>query len=318
MVKVFKPMRSCAVVAKHPLRYGSKGRLESPKLDGIRCCIKGGKAVTKSCLPIPNHHIRNWLEANVPEGMDGELISGSPTDEECYSRTFSAVMTQKGEPEFTFYVFDLCNDLATPASLRKATAMVMCESLDARVKFVQQVKVFSQEESDALYASYLAQGYEGLMSVDPDGLYKYGRATPVAQEQIKRKPEEDFDAEILDTYEAQVNENAAYTNEAGETQRSTHAENKSSKGMVGGYVVRDILTDTVFKVSAGKMKHPARYAEWEAYKKNPQHRKGGYLKYRKMTYGAMANGAARHGRWVGWIDPSEIDLSEAKGTVCNP
>lgn len=318
-MKTFKPMRSCAPDPKHPIKYGQRGRLGSPKLDGIRSVVKDGTALTKSCKPVPNHYIREWLAKHIPEGFDGELISGPPADEECYSRTFSAVMTQKGEPEFCFYVFDLWNLPDIDAGTRRTLLKGLCAGLkeqnpevDHRLVFVPQYRLDNQSQADELYSQFLDQGYEGMVSVDPVAYYKFGKATPVQQEQLKIKPEDDFEAKILGFYEAMENLNESFTNEAGETKRSTNAENKIGKGMVGGYRVQDAETGVIFNVSAGKMKHPERIAEWEAYLLNPEHRKGTYLKYRKMTYGSMTNGAARHGRWIGWRDVTDMEPEDTK------
>lgn len=306
MSKVFKPMRSVAPDAKFPVRYPM---MASRKLDGIRCCIHEGKAITKSGKPVPNAHIRQWLEYNVPNGFDGELISGSPSLDTVYGTTFSAVMKQAGEPEFSFYVFDLCNsDL--PAVERCKLLAIRCELLDDRVVFVEQSIVNTDTEVEALYESYLAEGYEGMILKSVSGLYKFGRATPKSQEQLKLKPEDDFEGEILDCYEAQINENEAFTNEVGETKRSTHAENKVGKGMVGGYLVKDVLTDAVFKVGPGKMTHAQRVDEWEKFLADATHRIGGFLKYRCMSYGTMTNNAARHGRWIGWRDVTDMNPEE--------
>ena len=46
----------------------------TPKLDGIRCLKIGGRALTRSFNPISNIHTREWIEANLPDGVDGELI----------------------------------------------------------------------------------------------------------------------------------------------------------------------------------------------------------------------------------------------------
>lgn len=311
--KPFKPMRSIAPSVKYPIAYP---KLMSRKYDGIRCCIYGGRALTKSGKPINNNHIRTWLEANIPDGVDGELISGPPDIESCYGTTFSAVQTIKGTPEFSFYVFDICTNLKDGAQERKSQLKVMCNGLDKRVIFVEQTMVHNDAQMQALYEKYISEGYEGAVLVKPDGKYLYGRGTPVTQTQLKLKPEEDFEAEILGAYEAEFNGNEAFTNEVGETKRSSHAENKTGKGMVGGYHVRDVLTNEVFKVGAGRMKHPERIAEWEAILANPNHRKGEFLKYRAMTYGTMTNGAARQGRWIGWRDKTDMEPVEARNSVC--
>lgn len=304
MIKVFKPMRSIAPTVEHPIRYP---KLMSRKLDGIRCCKYNGKALTKSGKPINNLHIRAWIEANVPDGFDGELISGSPDIETCYGTTFSAVQTIKGTPDFSFYVFDLCNNVIDRAIVRKFKLREMCKTLDKRVIYVEQHTVENNVQMEALYAQYLSEGYEGGILVDPAGMYLYGKSSPKQQTQLKLKPQEDYEGEILDTYEAEYNGNEAFTNEVGETKRSTHAENKIGKGMVGGYRIRDVLTGEVFKVGAGKQTHPERVAEWEAVLADPNHRKGQFLKYRAMNYGTMTNGAARHGRWIGWRDKTDME-----------
>lgn len=309
MVKVFKPMRSIAPEAKYPIRFPMLG---SPKFDGIRACKYEGKALTKSGKPIANHHIRNWIEANVPDGFDGELISGLPTVETCYGTTFSAVMTQEGEPDFHFYVFDLCDELELPAKERKAKLREMCKTLDSRVIFVEQTELEDEKQVANLYEYFLSLGYEGMMLVDPAGFYKYGKATAKSQEQLKLKPHADFEAVILSTYEAEINLNEKFTNEVGESKRSTHADNKTGKGMIGGYRVKDVLTGAYFNVSAGKMLHVERIAEWEALLRNPKHREGSYLKYRAMSYGTMTNGGARHGRWIGWRDVTDMNPEDVK------
>ena len=53
----------------------------TPKLDGIRCLFKGGVALSRTLKPIPNKSIQAWAKkhAKILEGMDGELIVGSPT-----------------------------------------------------------------------------------------------------------------------------------------------------------------------------------------------------------------------------------------------
>lgn len=297
-------MRSIAPSDKYPITYP---KLCSRKLDGIRCCMHNGKAVTKSGKPIPNHHIREWLEANVPDGVDGELISGRPDVETCYGTTFTAVMTQAGTPEFSFHVFDLSNEPYLVSQYRKARLNDMFGSSTGRIFVVEQTVVYNESEMQNEYNKYISEGYEGAILVDPHSLYLFGRSSPKAQQQMKLKPEDDFEARILGVYEGQTNNNEAYTNDVGETQRSTHAENKVGNSMVGGYNVEDVLTGVRFNVGPGKMTHSERIAEWQATLLNPQHRIGDYLKYRSMSYGSMTNGAARHGRWIGWRDKTDMN-----------
>jgi DNA ligase-1 len=299
-----KPMRSVAPDAKYPINYPM---LMSRKLDGIRFCKYKGQALSKSLKPIPNHHIRNWIEANVPEGVDGEIISGPPNLETTYGATFKAVMTHDGEPEFSLYVFDLCNMENAYAIDRLQNLESMIRNRDSRIILVEQTMVHNQEQMEKTYDKFLQEGYEGAILKLPTGLYKYGRATPKDQIQLKLKPEEDFEGRILSMYEAMTNENEAFINEVGETERSTHQEHKVPKGMLGGFRIETLLEPRVqFDVGPGKMKHQERIDVWNEYQKNPSKFVGRLIKYRAMGYGEMTNGAARHPRFYGWRD--QIDM----------
>jgi hypothetical protein len=66
--------------------------LATPKLDGIRCLKLGGKALTRSFKPISNRFVREWIEANLPDGVDGELMLRDGT----FSETTSAIGRRDG------------------------------------------------------------------------------------------------------------------------------------------------------------------------------------------------------------------------------
>ena len=76
--------------------------LATPKLDGIRCLKLGGKALTRSFKPISNRFAREWIEANLPDGVDGELMLRDGT----FSETTSAIGSRDGQPDFVFHIFD--------------------------------------------------------------------------------------------------------------------------------------------------------------------------------------------------------------------
>src|ERR1035438_6738093 len=74
--------------------------LATPKLDGIRCLRIGGRTVSRKFLDIPNGHIQKMM-ANLPNGLDGELMVPNG-----FNKVQSAVMSEDGEPEFEYWVFD--------------------------------------------------------------------------------------------------------------------------------------------------------------------------------------------------------------------
>ena len=80
--------------------------LATPKLDGIRCLKINGRALTRSFKPVSNRFTRQWIEANLPDGLDGELIVRGTT----FSETAGHIGRESGEPDFTFAVFDYVSD----------------------------------------------------------------------------------------------------------------------------------------------------------------------------------------------------------------
>ena len=59
----------------------------SPKLDGIRCMIQDGVALSRSLKPIRNEFIQSILSNPMFDGLDGEIISGDPTANDVYRIT---------------------------------------------------------------------------------------------------------------------------------------------------------------------------------------------------------------------------------------
>jgi len=300
----FKPMRSCAPEEKFPITFP---KMASLKLDGIRVCKFEGKTRTKSGKPLPNLHIRKFIEDSVPEGFDMEVISGDPLAPDCYKKTFSAAMTIEGEPEFTLYVFDCCNDLKSFALERfrniSAAYAFLPDHIKAKIRVVEQRFVHNQAEVDDLYSEVLESGAEGLILKDPTGQYKYGKSSSKQQTQLKLKPDADDEALIVGAYEGLTNNNEAFTNEVGETKRSTHAENKTPNGRLGGFnVVKDGID---FKVGPGKFTHDELKVMWDAYVLDKSTLEGKYIKFRHLGYGADVR--PRHPRALGFRDVIDME-----------
>src|SRR5690606_17379291 len=78
----------------------------SPKLNGVRAVIQEDGVKSSSLIPIPNKKIQEVLMSLDLVGLDGELISGSPTDPLVWNKTTSCVMSEESDLPFTFRVFD--------------------------------------------------------------------------------------------------------------------------------------------------------------------------------------------------------------------
>jgi DNA ligase-1 len=169
-----KPMLSATLKNEDEIKFPV---LLSPKLDGIRCVILNGIPVTRNFKHVPNRAVFNALKGLKLPPLDGELIVGDPTAEDCYRTTNSGIMSQDGEPDWVYHVFDEYHERRA-FEVRLAEAKRFIRKLGhPRIKIVPHIKARSIAEVDDYEAKMLKAGYEGIMGRDPLGYYKSGRST---------------------------------------------------------------------------------------------------------------------------------------------
>ena len=244
MTKSFKPMLASPADLDN-IRFPV---FASPKFDGIRCSIVGGKAMSRSLKEIPSRHVFSILSKPEFEGLDGELIVGAPTSPSCYRDTVSMVMADNKVFAFTYYVFDKWNVPSPFSSRRIDLAPVATYDYMERV---QHVVLNSREDLDKYEAEQVGLGHEGVMLADPLARYKFGRATTKGGELLKVKRFTDGEARIIDMEEEMFNGNEAETNELGRTKRSTAKAGLVGKGTMGALIVRDEKTGVEFNIGTG-------------------------------------------------------------------
>jgi DNA ligase-1 len=232
------------------IRYPVYG---SPKLDGIRGSVCGGRLLTRSLKRVPNQHIYSALSNAVLEGLDGELIVGMPNSPTCYRDTVSGVMAMDGQPDYAYFVFDWWDhgQAFTNRRLDLQERLRRLKNDWLTLVPVDHVLLRSREELDAYEAEVVGRGFEGIMLADPHGNYKYGRATPKSGELLKVKRFEDGEAVVIGVEEEMFNGNEAETNELGRTKRSTAKEGLVGKGTMGALIVRDVKTGVEFNIGTG-------------------------------------------------------------------
>jgi DNA ligase 1 len=236
--------------------------LVSPKLDGVRATMQGGRLLSRSLKPIPNENVQKKF-SGLPEGFDGELIVGDASDDP-YRRTVSVVMSDdKPADEVQFYAFDWYG--SEPYQTRLTTMRETCTTLDG-VVIVPHFPVANLDELEACEETYLAYGYEGLMYRDPNGPYKQGRSSEREGWLLKVKRFKDAEAMVVGTYEEMENQNAAFTNELGRTARSSAKAGKVGKGRLGGFHVKGMMAGEYagveFDVASGAIDHATREELW--------------------------------------------------------
>ena len=267
----------------------------TPKIDGIRFLMVGGAALTRSFKPIRNEYLQKILSSNLPEGIDGELTSGS-TFQEC-----SSIMRIKGEPDFKVWIFDFVNpnDEIKPYKERM-NELRKFESFNIpSYEILFPTIVSNQEQIDQLMIKNLNAGYEGLMLRDPNGIYKFGRSSVKENILLKIKEFMDDEAEIIAFREKMVNTNEGLKDNFGRTKRSSCQDGLKPSGTLGGFILRN-SEGLEFSCGSG-LNDALRDEIW----KNKSKYLGKLVKYKFMSKGIKD--LPRHPVFMGFRD--ETDLS---------
>lgn len=248
MTKQFKPLLSATLEPQdvHKLVWPV---LASPKLDGIRAIVKDGVIVSRNLKAIQNKHVLALLSRPDLSGMDGELIVGLATDPKCFRNTSSGIMSEDGQPDFKFHVFDVVPEQFGYAVdtqfynrfqlLSEKVLQIAKEvpELSGKVVRVEHEVIRNEKELAAYEQNMLERGYEGIMIRSFHGVYKYGRSTFKEQILLKLKRFKEDEATVIGFQERMHNANEATTNALGETERSSHKENLVGRGDLGALVI---------------------------------------------------------------------------------
>ena len=261
------------------------------KLDGIRCLIVNGKAVTRNFKPIPNHYIRNTIESVAVEGFDGEIILKGKT----FNEISSAVMSEDGEPDFTYMVFDFWS---INGYQERMDDLKYCPKLP-HIDYLIPIQINDEITLLAYETVCLTNGYEGVMIRAPNCPYKFGRSTVKEGYLLKLKRFSDSEAIIINLQEKMHNENEAKKDAFGRTERSSHQENQIPTNTLGAFVVRELTTGVEFKIGTG-MNDELRKQVWS----NQKNYIGKIVKYKSQKVGEKD--APRFPVFLGFRDERDI------------
>jgi DNA ligase 1 len=255
----------------------------SPKLDGIRCIIKNGVALSRSGKALRSGQVQEEYGTAEFEHWDGELVVGDPASPDSCRKTTSHVMSFDKPGDVKFYAFDYTH----PDWLHKK----YWERLE-RLSHIKphrivygdyQILTHRLIESYAQLLSYeeeqLEKGYEGVMMRGIDSPYKNGRATFNEGIIYKLKRFKEDEGRIIGLVEQLVNENAQERDELGYAKRSTSKEGLVPGGRLGTFVVD--FNGMVVTVAPGNFDHSDREFIWE----NQEMFMGKLLKFRHFAHG---------------------------------
>lgn len=270
--------------------------LTSPKLDGIRCIVVGGQPLSRKLKIIPNKYIQKVFKecGQDLEGLDGELVVGSPVGKGVFQRTSSGVMSHEGSPSFKFFVIDK----QAPGSFEHRCNLHDLPEVPW-LRIVQQTLVRDEKSLLKAEEAALRAGYEGLIIRSPHGLYKHGRSTVKEGILLKLVRYGTEEATIIDFKEQMHNDNTRGTDNLGYSKRSSAKAGKKPVGKLGAFVCESENYRKVFDVGTGFTS--AQRVNYWVRRKNLR---GKLIRFRHKPIGAVD--APRHPVFTGFR--STIDL----------
>ena len=216
-----------------------------PKFNGFRGYVKGGVVYTASNKPFKNVAMQVFFGRPEYEDLDGEFVVGDPADGNNSLNKTSSVVTRKDAPidDLRFFVFDHIGDLEAKYKDRfKKTweheAFARWPNSKAKV-FVAPFHLTSAWDAVcAIEREYVAGGWEGVITRDPEAPYKCGRSTAREAWMGKLKQFIDAEFEIIGCEERMHNGNEATVSETGRTKRSTAKAGKTGRGDLGALICK--------------------------------------------------------------------------------
>lgn len=219
--------------------------LIQPKFDGIRCIAINGAAYSRKMKLIPNQFIQKFFSDNNLHGLDGELMIHGD-----FNKVQSAVMSEDGEPNFYYAVYDYW-DSDQPYKVRAGIYVnkVLAIRQPERVKNTQSILVSSPESVETELQFFIDNGYEGAMLRKLDGKYKQGRSTFKEGYLLKLKRFFDDEAVVIGFEEKMTNTNIKEVDERGYSKRSSKKE-----GLVPANTLGSLQVDwngVIFNIGSG-------------------------------------------------------------------
>lgn len=228
--------------------------MASYKLDGIRCLTDVIKAKTRSLKDVPNAYAQDKMQRWGLKRFDGELIVGEPNDPLCYTITSSGIMSRGGTPDFRLWAFDTWEPRYADWTFHDRHRYIqdyIAIYNDPRLVLLEHFWIENLEDLMKFEASAVAQGYEGIMIRDPNGVYKHGRSTLKEGILCKVKRFVDTEGVVVGFKERMHNANEATINALGYTERSGHQDNLVPMDTLGAVILRHPDFEETFDCGSG-------------------------------------------------------------------
>jgi DNA ligase 1 len=234
MTKTFKPLLA-ETADMDTIRFPL---IASAKIDGIRCLVDPVLGpVSRKLKPIPNHHVRETLKDTGYLYLDGEVVTFTDGKMDDFNTVQSKVMSENGRPDFKMMVFDHFRNPTAPYTTRLAAAMAIPANSHVLVPH-DYCYIADMAELMAFEQKCVDDGWEGIMTRDPAGRYKFGRSTAKEQILLKIKRSDRDEAVITGMVERMHNANEATKDAIGQTKRSNAKDGLVPTDSMGALNVR--------------------------------------------------------------------------------
>ena len=159
----------------------------SKKYDGIRCFIfidenSNIKFESRTGKPFKYfEHIADKIKHLSNVILDGELYSNTVEFEKICSLVNSEEYDKETDTDIQFFIYDFIDLNSTDDVFEKRLEKLNKEFLKFADKIqypiqpVSQIKIKSEKDLKEFHDKWVAEGYEGLMLKDPNGLYEFGK-----------------------------------------------------------------------------------------------------------------------------------------------
>lgn len=310
----FKPTKVCEIAPSefiYPV-------YATPKIDGVNAIVLGSKLYSRTLKDFKNKQLNNLLSSWYLSGVCFEITVGCPEDRQkddiCRKTTSYVNSFDKIASDITISVFDCVGEALETSDLSNKEYLDRLKHIDEigcvttvdgcniHIDYLKPKLIEDEIDAEHFYKCCIDDGYEGAI-FRRNMPYKCGRSTAKSQETIRMKPSADSEAVVIGFNEAMQNNNEKKVNELGQSERSSHKENKIEKGMLGSFTCIDSITGQIITVSAGKLSAEERISIW----KYQEQFGGKILKYRSMTVGVKDK--PRFPRFISWREKEDIDLS---------
>ena len=295
MINNIRPLLSCEVSVDNinfPIYV-------STKFDGVRALVIDGVVYSRSMKPIRNEHVQKLFGKPEYNGFDGELVVGDIYAKDVFQKTTSGVMSKDGEPDVTFYVFDLWNlpDEDYESRQRVLQDLLLQDSTMSSVVYTMIHKCHTVEDLDFFLKHEEIVGGEGLIGRNPKGRYKYGRSTPKEQFSMKFKFFKTEEFEVVGFTERMHNSNEQKRDELGYAERSSAKGGMIPMNTLGSLVLK--YGDTTFNVGTG-FSDALRDEIW--FNQEKYLRKLASIRYMSVGMDKLP----RCPSWLGWRDLEDL------------